>query len=300
MARRAFCRRLEGRRISQHIGSRRFEWAKSDQWVPHAFNSLKQVTSLHAIQQVTADPPDYFNTEDFEWVTDYQRVDEERSATHIREDYIGRFSEGFLSLLLFHGCRPEDLGHYFNHGIVPLDTDQFVQQARTLFLSGRYPELSEAHFEQALAEIDVHGRQGRLYLAVDRKGLESYGPHYILYGSEFLQAIASGLGRLTMRDYRKELSREGIPTVIECEIPVDYLSRNTLGHLACAALEIALNLKIGRWESVPMVDITFELYSSIPPDMIVDHYHPSSLVDPFKGNEESELSMIECQYCRHD
>ena len=99
----------------------------------------------------------------------------------------------FDGVKVFHGCRPDSVESYYSHGLLPLDAEMGKRIAMSIFLSARFPELSEQDIENAADRANGNWRHGHLYVCLDDRFLIKSCGHYLIYGSEYICAIAAGL-----------------------------------------------------------------------------------------------------------
>jgi hypothetical protein len=95
---------------------------------------------------------------------------------------------------------------------------------------------------KAIEKIDPTTREGVAHLSLDDKHLIEHCGHYLIDGSEYLMVVAAELRIMTGRDFFPSLRREGVPTVFECEVPVNMIA----DHGSMNLLVIALHWKWKR------------------------------------------------------
>lgn len=189
--------------------------------------------------------------------------------------------EPFRGIVVFHGCRPSDVQSYFQDGIRIADHNALDQFAKTFFLSGRFPELTEEHFRSALeSTFNIDDR--KVYLAVDDRHLLKCAGHYLIYGSERLIGIAARLHKFGVRDYRNALKTVGRPTLLKVVLPFEKIPPHQLRDF----LELT---RFHAWESrkdkhACPFDCTFALSEAVPKELLVGHEHPSRIPDPLHGS----------------
>lgn len=188
----------------------------------------------------------------------------------------------YAEVRVYHACRPESLDSYATHGLCPLDTAKADQLAREIFLAGD-PNLTEENLRVAIEELRPDGREGRLYLALDDRLLVRDCGHYLIYGSEYLCAVAMQLSEFTGVDYQAWLRRRGTPTVITASLPMSEVPTWEVEQLAAAMCrEIASDPEFEFAESEP-VDFTFSRRTGLAPTRLRGHYHPEVVPDPFRS-----------------
>lgn len=183
----------------------------------------------------------------------------------------------------FHGCRPRDVESYYRYGIQPANHRELDTQARQIFLTDEFPEVSAETIDNAIVRIGSSDEH-RVHAILDDRVLLNRAGHYLIYGSERVCAIAARLGPGELPDYRQALKRYGRPTVFEVAIPWEVPTEGELQHLSeYISRELAF---VRRGESVSELDFTVTLYQPISPGQILSHYHPEVVIDPLLGMTE--------------
>jgi hypothetical protein len=134
-------------------------------------------------------------------------------------------------------------------------------------------------------------RAGRLYLGVDWRNFTEYAGHYLLEGSELLQGIAAELPAYPR--CQEILRQRGIPTIVECNIPLEWL---TDGGLRSLVVDVVQYLRFGETET-DILDHSITLNHDLPPKYVVGHFHPRSVKDPHAGFIAVELMLGQCGWC---
>lgn len=180
-----------------------------------------------------------------------------------------------------HCTRTDDVGSFYRKGLLPLEPKIMEQRARDIFLSGKFPELTEENMARAVAEVGTETRSGRVYFEANEKLILEHGGHYALYGSEYVIALAAHLGG--SRDYRRVLKTLGTPTVFICDVPFSALRDSTLGEFAGEAIaDLFEELLPGpEYEPDPWRGAGFSIDGGLAPEHIVGHYHPARVRDPY-------------------
>lgn len=194
---------------------------------------------------------------------------------------LGReFRESISSVLAYHACRPRDISAYQKDGIVPLDKEAVNDHARRVF--GEMPGLTAELIEDAIKKVaspdDTDLRSGRIFLGLDERWLCDPCGHYLLYGSEYLAAIAVNIAHPSGKDVRQHLKTEGTPTMFVCDIPCELISNGDMEELASKLLARQLRPVTERESHF---EFTIELGQVLPPDCIISHYCPKDIRDPW-------------------
>ncbi len=180
-----------------------------------------------------------------------------------------RLRDSYDAVRAFHGCRPLTIDSYIRDGLKLADHEERTRQAVELFTSAR-PWLTKDAVEKAAAQQSGIDNQ-RVYACWDDRALLQYCGHYIIRGSEFLQGIAA---RLHCQDL---LEQVGVPTIIDIDVPMSFISIGDLQGLACEMSQS------GRSRNVPISDGAFTLRRPLPPSTIIRHRTVTEVIDPVNG-----------------
>lgn len=195
-----------------------------------------------------------------------------------------KFPVLFDGVKVFHGCRPDNVESYYSHGLLPLDAEMGKRIAMSIFLSGRFPELSEQDIENAAERANGGWRHEHLYVSLDDRFLIKRCGHYLIYGSEYICAIAAGLQCIKGNgyDYQQHLRRNGRPTVFVCQLPIDRINLSDRKALVAALVdEISSDPSFKRKRS-SLCDFSFFLKSKLEPNHILEHRYPKTIPDPLR------------------
>lgn len=226
-------------------------------------------------------PPEYLVSDDLSWLDDLVlRV----RGIHVdsKNELAERLLDRYRAIRACHGTSAPSLDSFYAQGLRPLVIEEFHDQARKLFLSGEYPELSEVNLKRAVENVGPATREGRVYFEANERFLIEMCGHYMLYGSEYLTALAANLGGT--RDYRRVLRKRYDPTLFVCDVPLEHLHPGTLAEFAGIALQsIFQELLDGptyapdKWRGSG-----FSIRVPLEPSCIVGHYHPTITRDPLR------------------
>lgn len=197
----------------------------------------------------------------------------------------------FAAARTYHGCRTEDAGIYHRAGIRRNDPAVLADEARRIVREEDRLAHLRPVIEQRLHDFDSTDRDtGRLYLVMDHRGLTESAGHYLLYGSEWIQCV---LGF----EAHEALRRRGFPTIFAVNLPLSMVTSNEREQLARALLQEWTRIKVNRPDWVPELDFTFCLRNDIPATMIVGHFHPEAICDPFYQNLMRRVGPQKCPGC---
>ena len=106
--------------------------------------------------------------------------------------------------------------------------------------------------------------------------------HYLLYGSEYLTALAANLGGT--RDYRRVLKERFAPTLFVCDVPLECLHPGTVTEFAGIALESIFKELLDGPSYAPdkRRGLAFSIRVPLESTCIVGHCHPTITRDPLQ------------------
>ncbi len=105
-------------------------------------------------------------------------------------EFCDRMSSYYTHFKAFHGCRPESLSTYYEHGLHGQDASSIIMKFRKLFADVPLADLNEAIEKMQHRESS---EKGKTWLSGDdREMVRGFG-HYIINGSEYLLALAAKL-----------------------------------------------------------------------------------------------------------
>lgn len=224
-------------------------------------------------------PPDYVVSDDLRWLDNIVA----RAAgieVDSKAELADRLRKRYRALRCVHGTQTADLGAFYGEGLKPMVPKTIHDQARAIYLGGQFPELTEEHLQRAIAQVGSDLRGGRLYFECNEKMLRKIAGHYMLYGSEYLVAIARHLPGA--RDYAQVLKGRGTPTLFVCDVPLDLISHSVLTEFSGYALQCIFQELLDGDEFRPdsMQGAGYSIREVLPPEHIVGHCHPEIRHDP--------------------
>lgn len=193
---------------------------------------------------------------------------------HINDEYEIDFEmDGYTHLRAFHACRPLKINDYLKKGIMPISYESACQDVKARVVCDHVSE-EEAltKFEEEWSDFaDIHKR---VWLQMNKNLLLNEASHYLIYGSEFINALSM---QLFCRDRLKKI---GIPTIFFCDIPIANIAPMTL-------LDIQNSINDGY-----TYDIGFAV-DEVEPNNIVDYEHPTKrMSDPYGGFYKPDYEML--------
>ncbi|AYY80275.1 hypothetical protein [Proteus vulgaris] len=224
--------------LDAHIDSNVWYFGKFDTWkdvILHLINDVVNQDVLTAFQTRT---PENFSLENFEWLsTLVYRIN--GSTADIPKLLEERLYQYYRAIRAYHGTRTESISSFYVKGLLTLNPDEAKESVKNIFLSERFPEVTDTMLTEAFNYIDLNltPRENTIYFFTNHKmHFSERSKHYILFGSEYILSIICRLEEITSKDYRTILQEIGYPTIISCDIPLKLIPPETLTNLIKQAL----------------------------------------------------------------
>jgi hypothetical protein len=171
---------------------------------------------------------------------------------------------------VYHGCRITSTSSYYKHGLWTPNIQELTTRAEKIFLSYDFPNVTRSRFNE-LTERERDRAQASLYVVLDSDGFIATAGHYLIYGSEHIQALANGCGFPL-----DELKTFGIPTLFEIHVPTDEIPESQLVFLAKTLL---LTFKEHDIPNPTLYDASLQFPQPFPAEWIKRHAHPEAIID---------------------
>lgn len=257
-----------------------WEWQNLDTWIQEIWDLMSDILTDAVKADFLLRPPEYLVSDDLSWLDEIVlRVS--GKTIDSRTVLSDRLQEHYHAIRAFHGARVTDVSTYKKEGLLPLNAEQFEAKAREIFVSDRFPEVTN---EMVQVGIDIVGRdtrEGRVYFDTSEEHLIRFCSHYMVYGSEFLTAIAANIPG--PRNYRSYFKQIGTPTLFACDVPFIMIRGSTKNEFAGIALEAMFSSLTDEGYRHPPVGRGggFWISAPLPPEYIVSQRHLQELRDPF-------------------
>lgn len=256
-----------------------WDWRDYASWRETVWALLNPIVDERVKAAFHKSPPEYLVSDDLDWLDNiiFSVTGEYEDSKEFLADKIHQHYQAFRAV---HGTRNSSLTTFYEQGLLPLEPSKIHDQARSIFLDGRFPELTEEHLQTAIREVDTATRENRVYFDANEEMLLKFGGQYMLFGSEYLLCIAGALRK--NREDQRLLNSIGVPVVFVCDIPLNLMSRYTILEFSGMALEIVFReLLDGKdFERDPYQGGGLSIQDQLPPECIVGHYHPEITRDP--------------------
>lgn len=246
--------------------------------------TIRRISSDFLSEEVMAAflacPPEYVVGDDLSWL-DKIVMQVQRFEIDSKEELAFRLQDHYRAIRACHGTSVPFVNKIYEEGLRPLEIEHFHDQARQIFLSGKFPELSESNLQLAIATVGADFREGRVFFEANERELVDRSNHYMAFGSEYLTALAANLNG--SQDYRRILKGRYPPTVFICDVPLQYLTRGVILEFAGTALESIFQKLLDGLSCNALAHrgMGFSIKSRLEGCHIVGHYHPTIGRNPF-------------------
>lgn len=234
-----------------------------------------------------SNPPEWVVSDDLSWLDDLI-FDVTGEICQTKELLADRLAQEYRAFRAAHATRTNDLAPFYKHGLKFLRAGEIEDRARTIFLDGQSPYVTEERLQEAINDIQARnssgGREGWLYFCADERNLitrPSGSGHYLIYGSEYLYCL--GMRVTSSWETKRTLKRIGRPTMFICDIPMALMRYSTLQEFAGMIIEYLFCELVEGLEShalSPGAGAALSLTVDLPAEHIVGHYHPMRIYDP--------------------
>lgn len=257
-----------------------------DSWRGRIWALLGDVVTENVKRAFKRNPPEYLVSDDLTWLNEIV-LEETGRDVEMKSLLADRLPQEYRAFRAGHGTRTNDLGQFYQQGLLCLRAEEPEARARELFMTADFAGVTEEKFAAAVADVDARkaagGREGRLYFCADERSLMTRSGrcgHYLIYGGEYLYCL--GIRLINKFDAQRVLKSIGRPTMLVCDIPMAMMRPSTLGEFAGSMLEFMFCELIGEQSHAlsPGAGSAFSLTLDLPAEHILGHYHPARIYDP--------------------
>jgi len=272
----------------------RFDWKALRDWRQRLFAAFPEDLPLSLLEIARSHDPERFYSDDLTWIERIQADAGVEAEPDLDLRIASALGETFSSIRTYHACRPLDVDECLAGGLSFRLPEELQEIAVTCFgeLGVSRSEVEAVHDDRSLGD-----EQGRLFLSLDDRDFTEYCGHYLIYGSEYLQAIAAGLHARYGPRPRRLLRNRGIPTVFEVDLPVSMVGEDALAEFTRNLLSTAFTSYCNELDVAPKIDFTFTLSARLPAEHIIGHYHPPRIRDPHEAFSEYRPEERSCPRC---
>jgi len=190
-------------------------------------------------------------------------------------EFSNEISVRWRMIRTYHACRPEHTKKYYQCGIKRKTIRKLEKHAIEFF--NKFQKTKDVeHIIDCMRKL--YGKSDeRVFVSIDRKHLQKYCAHYLLYGSEFILLYGILLG--TRLGCQNEIlmhirQNAGMPTIFYCNVPIAILPDDVLSELSAILLAETYRWHKDNRYSPPSRRFGFGICRKISPAWIVGHEHP--------------------------
>lgn len=277
-----------------------FCWSMHEHWMLECQRLAHQLWGTSFVEAFLRSPPDRLLAMNWNWISPY--VSEERRYDRwldVDEAVTSAFCKRWSYIVAFHGCSVENLDSYRQNGLLPLSLGAMNEKARRIALSS-CPRLNERDIDKAIEEVskEYDASDEHTCVAIDATHLVKYCSHYLLYGSEYLQALFRHIRPSDAQgpscDMRRLLRNRGRATVLKCRVPVKSIGKRALGELSRIAMVAAFRRLKDETYVPESRRLGFAIRGRLSPEFILECAHPCDLQDRLKPFIESQRCRWKC------
>jgi hypothetical protein len=194
----------------------------------------------------------------------------------------------------YHACRPRSVKSFYENGFIGQNSNQLAKEFKDIF-----SDVDQVVLQSIIENCARRGEleRGEICFATSPKNLVERDGHYLIYGSEYIQAMTRELceKKISSEDYMLRLKNYGRPTLFEVNVPQENIQSSQ--RIRFSGLLIAFWGKniLGVQD---LIDYQcFSSHSDIPPENIMTHFHPAVICDPLNENSAYKSENIICDVC---
>jgi len=260
--------------------SRVFEWKRSTVWRKHIVALMDDMIHPAVLAAVRKAGADCIVSDDSSWLDRAIRA----TGKVPREDAFlvlaKRLSTYYTHIRVYHACRTTDTQSYYLRGLRALRREELRHMAVRIFVTPRFPEISEGMIDEAIADMWLDKRDEHVFVGLDDRHLIQCCGHYLIQGSECLMGVAARLKPMTGKDYTPVLRNLGRPTMFMCELPFSLITEDEARQLSGIIIERLFEEILLQEPLKRRLSFTIASRNDISPACLKRHYHPDGIPDP--------------------
>ncbi|MBK6998664.1 MAG: hypothetical protein IPH35_01345 [Rhodoferax sp.] len=258
-------------------------WEEPSTWAKALEDLAPEICNATSVRKLEKAKPDFLPSDDLSWAQDLLPA-RLRAKFDLSEELLERLTMHFTHFRAYHGGRPLVVDSYLRDGLVPLNSSKAIETVYENFADGKYPEVTREVLDRAVSSMDTEYREARVFFEGSKRLLLDSCGHYMLYGSEYIVGVLRSIPGT--RDYAQVLKQRGTPTVLTCDIPMDWIQDSTLGELAGRLISTYFKLQLFEQYSHPQrgEGFGFEIFRTLAPELIISVEHPTNIHDPIAND----------------
>jgi hypothetical protein len=252
-------------------------WTDYAAWRKSILRLLSDLIDTNALNELRKHPPKYFGSGALRQLSEIISKNTGGSCPDLQIVLADRMREHYEFIRAFHACRTDSIEPYEKQGLIPCDPAALNRRAREIFQNKAGVEAviqDLAVNDSAYSYRDHNG--GKVWFCLEEEELTEFCGHYLLYGSEYLLAIANRIGE------SDALRKQGRATLIECNVPIDDLEESDIRELARDMLvKIIETYCVGRCPN-EITGFGFYIECKLKPQNIVRFHFPTKIPNPHR------------------
>jgi hypothetical protein len=272
--------RLANGRLSQFMV---FSWRNYRSWRGEALRLLADLIDQSVFAELRRNPPRHFVEDNLGWLDRAIEMAKGIMQPDVHNVLSERLARHYAFIQAFHGCRTDSTRPYSERGLMPSDPHALNRIALEIFsdkacVEAAIQELGREDFDFSYSNYN----RGKVFFCLQMEELVEYCGHYLLYGSEYLLAIANRVGQPEV------LRSRGRATVVECKVPISNVDAEDIRCLAGDVLREIFERYCVRAYRPEVLEFGFAISEPLQPENIVAFHHPTGIRNPHNFNARED------------
>lgn len=266
-----------------------FEWAHYADWCQTVMDIVIRIWGKDVVDTFRKEPPRRVLVGSLEWIRPYLGVSTNTlTVNQLSNTITVALREVWTHIRAFHGCSVANVASHYTLGIRPLNLEKTNEWARRYFLNicHRLSNESIIHAIERVGRDYNTNDDERVFFALDCSHLLQHCAHYLIYGSEYLLALAADLRPEDRKgeacDFRRNLKGRGIPTVFVCNVPLHRMEPSALVELGQVLLAETFRGLIDPNHTPLSRRFGFPISGTLESEYVVTHFNPNHQLDPLE------------------
>jgi hypothetical protein len=264
-------------------------WTDKSAWLKQMSVQAAHILNDDLKEYLLEGQPEQCWSDDLNWLPGVWVIDE----------MVSWLNNTYTSVKAYHACSPMNVSSYYENGLIGQRETSIISEFKKIFSDIDDEYLGKAI--QSLHKSRGSNEAGKIYFGTnidDFINIDSGSGHYLIYGSEYILALAAKLMHMGCgyEDYRMRLRGVGTPTVFEVNIPLEQVEPVQIKGLAKTMLAVWGN-KLLNIDADNKYGMGFVVWTDIKPSCIVSHIHPDKICDPYYGNTIFRPKKVSCEVC---
>ena len=252
-------------------------WTDYASWRRPILRLLSDLIDTNALDELSRNPPKYFGSRVLNQLGEIISKNAGVAYPDLQTILADRMRGHYEFIRAFHACRSDSIEPYKQHGLTPCVPAALDKCAMEIFQNKE--GVAAAIQDLALNDLEYSYRDfnnGKVWFCLEKEELTENCGHYLLYGSEYLLAIANRIGE------SEALRKRGRATLIECNVPIDDLAEDDTKELAADMLVKILETYCTRRCPDELTGFGFYIECKLEPNNIVQFHFPTAIPNPHR------------------